>query len=458
MRSVRGSKGKGTTLVEERGLTDITDLAPRRMSHLATFTKIELVIRFMPGSGGVGAVVHSFLHAAHTHEQIVHIVEEKWRLSDELSKKYKKMNKLYRNLDAFYYVSNKNPAELDMYEEMKPRMTGSLESRLQSASDSRMKADLIAEDNAFKELEVRCERLIALRAELSKMKQIRDTCQLESVTALEDLNYSKSQEILAANKVSQDHMLAIQRKISLHELYANIHIGYILIRINDQEVEHLPFQQIMKVIKFSSSPHNAEFQRYDSIYDPAKGRWTHLSEQRAKKMYIADPIIKCREFFAMVRAGDIRAVQRELAEGTDPNTVDDTLTSALHVAAVSNHPEIVKELVDAGARLESRDANMSTALLSSVKRGLLSMCQLLLDLGAVKMVSDRTFRSSSYFAAKSGCIELVRLFVDRSNCNAADNLWCSTPMHIGAERGDERLISYLLQLDASIYALDKVIC
>ena len=49
-----------------------------RIPHKATYTKVDLVIRFVPGNHRKGAVVMEFLNAIHVHDECVHQVEEKW--------------------------------------------------------------------------------------------------------------------------------------------------------------------------------------------------------------------------------------------------------------------------------------------------------------------------------------------------------------------------------------------
>jgi ankyrin repeat protein len=69
-------------------------------------------------------------------------------------------------------------------------------------------------------------------------------------------------------------------------------------------------------------------------------------------------------------------------EGADPNTRDYTGRTPLHLAAMSSTPEVVRALVNAGARLVARVADGRTALHLAAARGNVDIVKILLDKSA----------------------------------------------------------------------------
>jgi hypothetical protein len=181
-------------------------------------------------------------------------------------------------------------------------------------------------------------------------------------------------------------MRANDAKISLFELFANVHVGCVMTSLNGQDVEGLPFDDVLDTIRFTPSPHRVEFKRYDFSFDKVTGKWLPLAKMREMNTYVEDPLLRIREFFGCVRSGQLELVAAELRAGFNPNSSDLTLTSALHVAVSNGHAEVVRLLVGAGAVVDARDKNMATPLLLCARQGLLLIAQLLLSLGADKSV------------------------------------------------------------------------
>lgn len=83
---------------------------------------------------------------------------------------------------------------------------------------------------------------------------------------------------------------------------------------------------------------------------------------------------------AAIVDGDLEHVEDWLAqEGANPDTRDFTGRTPLHLAVMSSTPEIVRRIVDAGARLVARLADGRTALHLAAARGNVEILKILMD-------------------------------------------------------------------------------
>lgn len=144
--------------------------------------------------------------------------------------------------------------------------------------------------------------------------------------------------------------------------------------------------------------------------------------------------------------------------GEDCNAYDDSGCSALHAAIVESHFDVVDLLVLNGSKVDSRDKNMMTPLLSCVGRGHLDCVRHLVSHGADKTVSDRVHRNGLYYAVKSGSQGMIRQFINAESCNQQDSLWGWTPLHCAANQGNMTIIKLLLEFGSSIFIFSKVLC
>ncbi|MGE0792283.1 MAG: ankyrin repeat domain-containing protein [Sandaracinaceae bacterium] len=92
-----------------------------------------------------------------------------------------------------------------------------------------------------------------------------------------------------------------------------------------------------------------------------------------------------REHHALAMAverGDADEVDRALADGADPHSVDTLGSPVLHIAAALGHVEIMRLLIDSGADVNLRDEFMGTALILAANGADRAAVELLLERGA----------------------------------------------------------------------------
>jgi hypothetical protein len=257
----------------------------------------------------------------------------------------------------------------------------------------------------------------------------------------------------AAENISDDHIYADEQRIPFSEMFPNIRVGYILSSINDLDVEHMPYSDVIMAIRDAKPPHLAAFRRYDNRYDPFNVRWWTLPELREMKIFVDDPLLPQWEFVNAVNSGATETVKKYIIQGEDPNALDPVGSTGMHYAASNNDFAMVNVLRDAGAKVDIRDKYMVTPYLSAVRKGHLQMAEYLLTVGANPHATDRNGRGALFDAVTNGDERIIRFLVQKSNLNEADSVWGYTPLHLVASQGNVPILKLLLTLGASIYRL-----
>jgi hypothetical protein len=128
-----------------------------RILQHATFDILDLVIKFMPGRNGIGAIVEGFKYSISGHDDIVQQIEEQMSLIEELKRAYSRANRLFRNLDSAWncMLDAHNPADFYEYQELLPKMNN-IEERMATIEDPKIKAQVVTMYNRFHKLAPTC--------------------------------------------------------------------------------------------------------------------------------------------------------------------------------------------------------------------------------------------------------------------------------------------------------------
>lgn len=450
----------------------------------AIFDRLDLVIAFQPGKDNIGAVVKSWVDGIKAHDFIVKKVEEKMDEVHHLKHVYEKNNRIFKNWSAGWTALNIHPEDYDEYLDILPRMEN-FEERLKLMDDPDTIIKAKVDFKRFKELEPINARLHDAQKALEKSLQLRDLSRDNLVKGEGELSTIREEEKKAASEICDDHIIADEKHVFIGEIFPEIHEGYILCSINDDDVEELLYDDIMKKLKKRQSSCTAYFRRYDYRLNRLTNEWISLEELRKLNMYTEDPRLPRADFVRMASVGDKVGIEAALRRGEDPNAYDYSGVTALHAAVVNRHEDIVRLLVDVGAVVNTRDKNLMSPLLACARRGFTDMIKLLISLDADVHISDRLMRNAIYYAASSGNPDALEVllqlpaqlitFDNTSNAegsvikggigrdldpeiwtvNQADRTWGWTPLHMAANKGSVILVKMLLDANASIYRLSK---
>ena len=129
------------------------------------------------------------------------------------------------------------------------------------------------------------------------------------------------------------------------------------------------------------------------------------------------------------------------------NTLDHLRRTPLHQAAEKNNPGVVKSLLAVkGVRVnEKSDIAEETPLFIAIKQGHVEIVKLLLDAGAKVKMKDRNQRTMLSWAAENGRTAVVELLLERSDIDLnAKDLDGRTPFYWAASCGHEDMLKLLL--------------
>jgi hypothetical protein len=132
----------------------------------------------------------------------------------------------------------------------------------------------------FKALEPTCYKVYDAEQTLKKARDTRDEGRKRLVAAETALASLRVEEVELSRRISDDHVVADSRGMHVSEVFPNVHLGNILVVINETPVEGLPFEDVLKVIDKFRSPHRVAFKRYDYRMDPITDKWLSLEELR----------------------------------------------------------------------------------------------------------------------------------------------------------------------------------
>lgn len=158
-----------------------------------------------------------------------------------------------------------------------------------------------------------------------------------------------------------------------------------------------------------------------------------------------------------VHKGKEESLRKRLAEGADPNALDENGTIALYQAASFDNEQAVKILLDAKADPNAGGRGNKSPLYQAYSYRNDSIAKLLLDAGADANIHDHGGKTLLYLAAQGERFALVKLLIDAgADVNAANNGWDKeTPLMAAAAKGNTAIAQLLLNAGADPNAQDR---
>ncbi|CAL4134257.1 unnamed protein product, partial [Meganyctiphanes norvegica] len=153
-----------------------------------------------------------------------------------------------------------------------------------------------------------------------------------------------------------------------------------------------------------------------------------------------------RDMWQAAKDGDLTLVKAALASGTP---VDWRLKSiwegktALHAAASVNHVDIVRVLLDAGAKVDQRDAGGRTPLWDASFSGSMDAIKILLDHGADIHTKNKGGSTLLHATAYGDAMEAARLLINKGLDAMQQDKNGMTPGDIARVKVDYELASFL---------------
>jgi ankyrin repeat protein len=163
------------------------------------------------------------------------------------------------------------------------------------------------------------------------------------------------------------------------------------------------------------------------------------------------------DIHSAAKRGDVQAVRKLLAEGSDLTALNKDGKPVLWMAVRGGNIEVVKLLLDAGADPSLQDPLVGTPLHLASGTGQTDIVELLLDRGAdINALSNRSDDTPIWEAVRRRRVTVVRLLLDRGA--DPNHAWAddgSTILHMAAGMGNREMVTILIRAGMNINACDN---
>jgi len=169
----------------------------------------------------------------------------------------------------------------------------------------------------------------------------------------------------------------------------------------------------------------------------------HIDDDRDLDDYKATPLLEA------AKNGHTDIVRLLLDKGAKPNISDKYGDSPLMAAALKGHKEVVKLLIEKGADPNMIDCDEYAALHYAVSMGHNDVIQMLLDNGADPNMTDCDEYAALHCAARMGHNDVIRMLLDIGADPNISNEHGETPLHMAVISGYKNTAVLLLSNGAN---------
>ena len=155
----------------------------------------------------------------------------------------------------------------------------------------------------------------------------------------------------------------------------------------------------------------------------------------------------------LIQAGHRDAVLKRIAAGADVNAAQGDGTTPLHWAVYKIDADLVRALLDRGAKPDVINNYGSSPLAEAVKVANARLVEMLLDAGSNVEVSNQEGQTALMLAARAGSVEVADQLVSHgANVNAHEKWRGQTALMWAADAGSAELTRFLIDHKADVNA------